>query len=222
MTDQELANNAESIDNAQKQVVAGTSQQADGEKANPSQARRSQNQGSQNNDSSQTDGLDSRVVNISRTTKVVKGGRNFSFSAIVVCGDRKGKIGYGSGKAKEVTIAIQKANEAARRNMRKIELRGETIHYPTAARHGATKVFMKPAAPGTGVIAGGAMRAVFEVLGVHDVLAKIISGGNAGNVVRATINGLEDIQTPDKIASKRGKSVEEILGGQKYGDKQEN
>lgn len=196
-----------------EQEVKKTAEQAEASKAKP--ATKAKSQGNAQN---QTDGLDSRVVGIRRTTKVVKGGRAFSFSASVVCGDRNGKIGYGSGKAKEVTTAIQKANEAARRNMCKVELRGETLHYPMMACHGATKVFMKPAAPGTGIIAGGAMRPVLEVAGLHDVLAKNIRGGNPINVARATINGLQNMQTPEMIARKRGKSVAEILGGQ-HGDK---
>ncbi|MEM9242772.1 MAG: 30S ribosomal protein S5 [Pseudomonadota bacterium] len=161
-----------------------------------------------------TDGLDSRVVDIRRTTKVVKGGRNFSFSATAVVGDRKGKIGYGRGKAKEVSIAVQKATEAARRNMVTIKLNKETLYYPITANHGATKVFMKPAAPGTGIIAGGAMRDVFEVSGVHNVLAKIIGSPNPLNVVLATINGLKSMLTPENIAAKRGKTIAEILGKQ--------
>ncbi|MCP3678877.1 MAG: 30S ribosomal protein S5 [Gammaproteobacteria bacterium] len=168
-----------------------------------------------------SEGLESRVVDIRRTTKVVKGGRDFSFSAMAVVGDRNGKIGFGRGKAKEVTIAIQKANEAARRNMRNIELNGNTIFYEMVGRHGSTKVFMKPAAEGTGIIAGGAMRDVFEVLGVQNVLAKIIGSTNSVNVIRATVKGLESIATPEYIAEKRGKIVSQILG-KKHEQEQEN
>lgn len=158
-----------------------------------------------------SDGLESRVVGIRRTTKVVKGGRAFSFSATAVVGDRKGKIGYGRGKAKEVSVAIQKANENARRNMKKIELKGNTLFYDTISNHGATRVFMKPAADGTGIIAGGAMRSVFEVLGVHNVLAKIIGSATSENVVYATIKALENMRSPEAIAEKRGKTVSEIF-----------
>jgi len=156
--------------------------------------------------------LDSRVVDIRRTTKVVKGGRDFSFSATAVVGDRKGNIGFGRGKAKEVSIAIQKATDSARRNMTKIKLNGETIQHPIVSEHGATKVVMKPAAQGTGIIAGGAMRDVFEVLGVSNVSAKIIGSANAINVIGATIKGLMNMNTAERIAEKRGKTLEEIVG----------
>lgn len=156
--------------------------------------------------------LDSRVVDIRRTTKVVKGGRDFSFAATAVVGDKKGNIGYGRGKAKEVSIAIQKATDSARRNMKKIKLNGGTIQHPIVSCHGATKVMMKPAAQGTGIIAGGAMRDVFEVLGVSNVSAKIIGSASASNVIEATISGLLEMRTPERIADKRGKTVEEIMG----------
>jgi small subunit ribosomal protein S5 len=156
--------------------------------------------------------LDSRVVDIRRTTKVVKGGRVFSFAAAVVVGDGKGRVGYGRGKAKEVTTAIQKATEAARRNMRRIKLKGTTLHYPVVTRLGATKVMMKPASEGTGIIAGGAMRDVFEVLGVSNVSAKITGSASPINVIRATIHGLTNMQSPEEFAGKRGKTVEEIVG----------
>lgn len=156
--------------------------------------------------------LDSRVVDIRRTTKVVKGGRDFSFSATAVVGDRKGNIGYGRGKAKEVSIAIQKATDSARRNMKKIRLRSGTIQHPIVARHGATTVIMKPASQGTGIIAGGAMRDVFEVLGVNNVSAKIIGSANAINVIDATIHGLLNMTSPERIAEKRGKTLEDIVG----------
>jgi small subunit ribosomal protein S5 len=162
-----------------------------------------------------TDGLDSRVVSIRRTTKVVKGGRAFSFSATAVVGDHKGKIGLGRGKAKEVSVAIQKANENARRNMKKIELNGNTLFYDIVSNHGATRVFMKPAAEGTGIIAGGAMRSVFEVLGVQNVLAKIIGSANPDNVIHATIHALENMTSPELIAEKRGKTVAQIFKAEK-------
>lgn len=157
------------------------------------------------------DGFESRVVDIRRTTKVVKGGRDFNFSATAVVGDRNGRIGYGRGKSKEVSTAIQKANESARRNMRRIDLNNNTLYYEMVARHGATKVFMKPAAEGTGIIAGGAMRDVFEVLGVSNVLAKIIGSANPTNVILATINGLMSMKSPAEIAEKRGKTVADII-----------
>jgi len=156
--------------------------------------------------------LDSRVVDIRRTTKVVKGGRAFSFSATAVVGDGNGTIGYGRGKAKEVTIAIQKATDNARRNMKKIRLTQDgTIHHPIHAEHGATSVMMKPAASGTGIIAGGAMRDVFEVLGMSNISAKITGSANPSNVIIATVDGLVNMLTPESIAAKRGKRVEEIM-----------
>ena len=163
---------------------------------------------SKNND----EGMIEKLVQVNRVAKVVKGGRIFGFTALTVVGDGKGKVGFGRGKAREVPTAIQKAMEAARRNMINVDLNGETLQYPLKARHGASKVYMQPASAGTGVIAGGAMRAVFEVLGVRNVTAKIIGSRNPINVVRATIAGLASIQSPDAIASKRGKSVDEIIG----------
>jgi small subunit ribosomal protein S5 len=158
------------------------------------------------------DGLQEKLVAVNRVAKVVKGGRQFGFTALTVVGDGEGKIGFGYGKAKEVPIAIQKAMEKARRNMTQIPLKDGTLFYPKVGIHGAAKVHMQPASDGTGIIAGGAMRAVFEVLGVRNVLAKCIGSRNPINVVRATIAGLEDMQSPDDIASKRGKRVEDIIG----------
>jgi small subunit ribosomal protein S5 len=143
---------------------------------------------------------------------VVKGGRIFSFTALTVVGDGAGRVGFGRGKAREVPAAIQKAMEAARRNMITVELDGTTLQYAIKARHGASKVYMQPASEGTGVIAGGAMRAVFEMAGVHNVLAKCYGSTNPVNVVRATFNGLKAMNSPEEIAAKRGKTVEEILG----------
>jgi small subunit ribosomal protein S5 len=143
---------------------------------------------------------------------VVKGGRQFGFSALTVVGDGKGRVGFGTGKAREVPIAIQKAMETARKNMVEVKLDGDTLQYPLVGRHGAARVFMQPASEGTGIIAGGAMRAVFEVLGVSNVLAKCIGTNNPINVVRATINGLSDMDDAEAVALKRGKTVEEILG----------
>ncbi|HEB59704.1 MAG TPA: 30S ribosomal protein S5 [Gammaproteobacteria bacterium] len=163
-------------------------------------------------DSSQsTDGLQERLVAVRRVAKVVKGGRIFGFSALTVVGDGNGKVGFGTGKAREVPVAIQKAMEAARKNMVSIDLKEGTLQYPITSSHGAAKVYMQPASEGTGVIAGGPMRAVFDVVGVHNVLAKCIGSNNPINVVRATIKGLGDMFSPEKIAAKRGKKVEEIL-----------
>jgi small subunit ribosomal protein S5 len=160
---------------------------------------------------SQTVEKTDKLVYVNRTSKVVKGGRRFSFSAIVVVGDGSGEIGYGSGKANEVPAAIQKATESARRNRVRISLKGTTLQHELLGRHGATRVFMKPASEGTGIIAGSTMRAVFEVMGVKNVLSKVIGSSNPMNVVRATVEGLVKMSTPDSIASKRGKTIEEIM-----------
>ncbi|WP_201527818.1 MULTISPECIES: 30S ribosomal protein S5 [Psychrobacter] len=165
-----------------------------------------------NDKNEQTDGLVERLVTVDRVAKVVKGGRIFSFTALTVVGDGNGRVGFGRGKAREVPAAIQKALEAAKRNMITIELNDATLFHPISARHGASKVYMQPASEGTGVIAGGAMRAVLEVAGVKDVLTKCHGSTNMANVVRATFNGLRDMSTPEKMAAKRGKSVDEILG----------
>lgn len=159
-----------------------------------------------------SDGLTERLVAVSRNAKVVKGGRIFSFAAIVVIGDGNGRIGFGRGKAREVPVAIQKALESARKNMHLISLKGNTLHTKMVGKHAATRVFMKPASEGTGIIAGGAMRAVFEVLGLKDVLAKIIGSTNPINVVRATLKALQNISTPEYVASKRNKTIQEIVG----------
>ncbi|MEH6469669.1 MAG: 30S ribosomal protein S5 [Halopseudomonas sp.] len=161
----------------------------------------------------QKDGdLQEKLVQVNRVAKVVKGGRVFGFTALTVVGDGNGKVGFGRGKAREVPVAIQKAMESARRNMISVDLNGGTLQYPIKARHGASKVYMQPASEGTGVIAGGAMRAVLELAGVHNVLAKCYGSTNPVNVVRATINGLKAMSSPDEVAAKRGKTVEEILG----------
>ncbi len=159
-----------------------------------------------------SDGLQEKLISVNRVSKTVKGGRQFAFAALTVVGDGNGRIGFGYGKAREVPQAIQKAMEQARRNMQSVSLKDGTLHYPVLGVHGAAKVFMQPASEGTGVIAGGAMRAVFEVVGVKDVLAKCQNSRNAINVVRATIKGLADMKSPDYVAAKRGKSVEEIQG----------
>ncbi|MFY0676407.1 MAG: 30S ribosomal protein S5 [Neptuniibacter sp.] len=161
----------------------------------------------------QKDGdLQEKLVQVNRVAKVVKGGRIFGFTALTVVGDGKGRVGFGRGKAREVPAAIQKAMEQARRNMVSVELNGDTLQYPIKARHGASKVYMQPASQGTGVIAGGAMRAVLELAGVHNVLAKCYGSTNPVNVVRATVKGLATMKSPDDVAAKRGKSVEDILG----------
>lgn len=152
-----------------------------------------------------------KLVAVRRVAKVVKGGRQFGFTALTVVGDGNGKIGFGRGKAREVPIAIQKALEQARKNVKTIALKNHTLQYPITATYGAAKVFMKPASDGTGIIAGGAMRAVFDVLGVHNVLAKCIGTNNAINVVRATVKGLEEMTCLEAVAAKRGKSEREIL-----------
>ena len=159
------------------------------------------------------DGYIEKLVAVARNAKVVKGGKIFSFAAVTVVGDGNGRIGIGRGKAREVPVAIQKSLENARKNMRPVVLKGGTIHHQVEGKHGATRVFMKPASDGTGIIAGGAMRAVFEVLGVKNVLAKIGGSANPVNVVRATLKALSHISPPDYIAAKRGKTLEEILGG---------
>ncbi|OGT07621.1 MAG: 30S ribosomal protein S5 [Gammaproteobacteria bacterium GWF2_41_13] len=158
------------------------------------------------------DTLDNRVVEIRRTTKVREGGRDFSFSAIVVVGDGNGRVGFGRGKAKEVVVAVQKASDKARKNMVKIPLRDNTLQYNMTGKYGATRVVMLPGAPGTGIIAGGAMRPVFEVLGVKNVIAKCIGSSNPNNMIRAMMKCLENMLTPDLVAAKRNKTVEEILG----------
>lgn len=164
------------------------------------------------NENQKNDGFVEKLVGVKRNAKTVKGGRIFSFAALTVVGDGKGKIGIGRGKSREVPLAIQKAMENARRNLVDVSLNGDTIWYPLKASHGASKVYMQPASPGTGIIAGSAMRAVFEVLGVHNVLTKTYGSTNPINVIHATINGLQGIQSPEKIAEKRGKSIEEIQG----------
>ncbi|MDF1588893.1 MAG: 30S ribosomal protein S5 [Gammaproteobacteria bacterium] len=158
-----------------------------------------------------SDGLVEKLVGIRRVAKVVKGGRVFGFSALTVVGDGQGRVGFGQGKAREVPVAIQKAMDEARKNLQTVTLDGHTLQHPVKANFGAAKVFMQPASEGTGVIAGGAMRAVFDAVGVHNVLAKSIGSTNPLNVVRATIKGLTDMNNPEAIAAKRGKTVAEIM-----------
>ncbi|MDF3055470.1 MAG: ribosomal protein [Gammaproteobacteria bacterium] len=157
------------------------------------------------------DGIREKLVAVNRNAKVVKGGRIFSFSALVVVGDGQGRLGIGRGKSREVPLAIQKAMEDARRNMIFIDLNGTTLHHLVIGIHGASKVLMKPASEGTGIIAGSAMRAVFEVVGVTDVLAKCIGSSNPINVVRATIKGLQSMASLAAVAEKRGKTIKEIV-----------
>lgn len=158
------------------------------------------------------DGLREKMVSINRVTKVVKGGRILGFAALTVVGDGDGGVGMGKGKSREVPVAVQKAMEEARRKLFKVALRNGTLQHSIIGKHGASTVLMQPAPNGTGIIAGGAMRAVFEVMGVTDVICKCIGSTNPYNVVRATLNGLSATRTPAEIAAKRGKSVEEILG----------
>ena len=165
----------------------------------------------QQKDRQQDSEFQEKLVAVNRVTKVVKGGRQFAFTALTVVGDGKGQIGFGYGKAKEVPIAVQKAMDQAKKSLVKISLNKDTLQHPVIGKHGAAKVFMQPASEGTGIIAGGAMRAVFEVLGVKDVLAKCIGTRNPANVVRATINGLCGMTTPQDVATKRGKTAEEVL-----------
>src|SRR5512135_2421931 len=158
------------------------------------------------------DGLIEKMISVNRVTKVVKGGRIMGFAALTVVGDGDGRVGMGKGKSKEVPVAVQKAMEESRRKMIKVNLKNGTLHHAVIGRHGAAKVFMQPASEGTGIIAGGAMRAVFEAVGVHNILAKCIGSSNPYNVVRATLNGLQALNSPSEIAAKRGKSIEEITG----------
>jgi len=158
------------------------------------------------------DGLREKMIAINRVTKVVKGGRVMGFAALVVVGDGDGRVGMGKGKAREVPVSVQKAMDEARNKLVKISLKNGTLHHAVIGRHGSSRVYMQPASDGTGIIAGGPMRAIFEVMGVTNVLAKIIGSTNPYNVVRATLNGLQAMNTPSVIAGKRGKSVEEIMG----------
>jgi len=158
------------------------------------------------------DGLREKMVAINRVTKVVKGGRILGFAALTVVGDGDGGVGMGKGKSREVPVAVQKAMDEARRKLAKVSLKNGTLQHSVIGKHGASSVLMQPAPSGTGIIAGGPMRAVFEVMGVTDVICKCIGSTNPYNVVRATLNGLMAINTPAEIAAKRGKTVEDILG----------
>ncbi len=158
------------------------------------------------------DGIKEKMIAINRVTKVVKGGRILGFAALTVVGDGDGRIGMGKGKAREVPVSVQKAMEKARRSMAKMPLKNGTVHHLVEGKHGASKVVLSPAAEGTGVIAGGPMRAVFDVMGIRNIVAKSHGSTNPYNLVRATLNALSKLRTPAEIAAKRGKSVEEMLG----------
>ncbi|HCI52960.1 MAG TPA: 30S ribosomal protein S5 [Gallionella sp.] len=158
------------------------------------------------------DGMIEKMIAVNRVTKVVKGGRIMGFAALAVVGDGDGRIAMGKGKSKEVPVAVQKAMEECRRNLFKVNLKNGTLHHAVVGTHGAAKVLMRPAVEGTGIIAGGAMRAVFEAVGVRDVSAKCLGSSNPYNVVRATLNGLKALNAPSEIAAKRGKNLDEILG----------
>jgi len=159
------------------------------------------------------DGMIEKLIAVNRVSKTVKGGRQFTFTALTVVGDGGGKVGFGYGKAREVPVAIQKSMEGARKNMRTVDLNNGTLFHAVKAGHGAARVFMQPASEGTGVIAGGAMRAVLEAVGVKNVLAKAVGSRNPINLVRATVKGLEAMHSPAKIAAKRGKKLEDLING---------
>jgi small subunit ribosomal protein S5 len=158
------------------------------------------------------DGLKEKMIAVNRVTKVVKGGRILGFAALTVVGDGDGRIGMGKGKSKEVPVAVTKAMQDARRNMVKVSLKDGSIHHKVVGEHGAAHVLVAPAPAGTGIIAGGPMRAVFEVMGVTDIVAKSLGSTNPYNLVRATLDALKRTSTPAEVAAKRGKSVEEIFG----------
>lgn len=163
-------------------------------------------------DEGRDDGMREKMIAVNRVTKVVKGGRILGFAALTVVGDGDGRVGMGKGKAREVPVAVQKSLDEARRKLFRVKLRKGTLHHAVVGRHGASTVIMQPASDGTGIIAGGPMRAVFEVMGVTNVLAKCIGSTNPYNVVRATLDGLKRMNTPAEIAAKRGKSVADITG----------
>ena len=163
-----------------------------------------------NHQAADNSGLHEQLINIRRVAKVVKGGRIFGFSALTVVGDGQGRVGIGRAKAREVPVAVQKAMEDARRRMIKVNLRNGSVHYPVVGRHGAARVVIRPASEGTGVFAGGTMRAIFDAVGVRDVLAKVIGTPNPVNVARATIDGLRRMRSPEEVAARRGKVVNQV------------
>ncbi len=165
------------------------------------------------NDRENSDGMLEKLVAVNRVSKTVKGGRQFTFTALTVVGDGAGKVGFGYGKAREVPVAIQKSMEHARRQMISVELNNGTLWYAIKANHGAARVYMQPASEGTGVIAGGAMRAVLEAVGVKNILAKAVGSRNPINLVRATLKGLQAMSSPSLIAAKRGKTLETVSHG---------
>ena len=171
----------------------------------------SSNERDRNRSNESEDGFIEKLVAVNRVSKTVKGGRQFTFTALTVVGDGAGKIGFGYGKAREVPVAIQKSMDQARKTKISVDLNEGTLWHPVKSGHGAARVYMQPASEGTGVIAGGAMRAVFEAVGVKNVLAKAIGSRNPINLVRATVKGLTVMNSPARIAAKRGKSVEEIV-----------
>ncbi len=160
----------------------------------------------------QDDGIREKMIAVNRVTKVVKGGRILGFAALTVVGDGDGRIGMGKGKSREVPVSVQKAMDQARRSMVKIPLRNGTIYHAVQGHHGASRVMLLPAPEGTGVIAGGPMRAIFDVVGIRNIVAKSHGSSNPYNMVRATLDALENLRTPSEIAAKRGKTVEEIIG----------
>jgi small subunit ribosomal protein S5 len=155
--------------------------------------------------------LDERVVNITRVAKVIKGGRRFAFRVVIVVGDNRGNVGVGIGKSRGVPEAIRKATERARRAMHPVSLAGTTIPHQITSKFGGAKVLLKPASPGTGVIAGGSIRAVLEAAGIRDILTKSLGSSNSLNMIRATLQGLERLKTPESVAQARGKNVEDLL-----------
>ena len=176
-------------------------------------AKPERSKNSEGKEDRENDGLVDRLIGINRVTSVTKGGKNFKMAAMVVIGDQKGRIGYGTGKAKEVPEAIAKATAAAKKNMVRIPLReGRTLHHDVHGRYGAGKVVLRTAPAGTGIIAGGPMRALFEALGIHDVVAKSVGSSNPHNMIKATLSALTDMASPRSVAMRRGKKVNEILG----------
>jgi small subunit ribosomal protein S5 len=176
-------------------------------------AEERQQRGRDRNREEVDDGMIEKLIAVNRVSKTVKGGRQFTFTALTVVGDGAGKVGFGYGKAREVPVAIQKSMEYARKSMNSVDLNNGTLWHSVKAGHGAARVFMQPASEGTGVIAGGAMRAVLEAVGVKNVLAKAVGSRNPINLVRATMKGLTDMQSPTAIAAKRGKKVEDLING---------